>query len=217
MSVRRVRVYLLAAAGSAVVISLLLAYFLGAFDSKSSDHFESSDVCKNLRNKQAAADIFNSLFPQSNKYSVIQASKGATVEYYGADCEVRGDDGESFLRLNAFLTATEPKKSNGKEWDGDVFKPLSRGEIRHFDAGIKGTSASNLAGISVPCYGSGKFDKLPYHLAVYAHAPQSLRGSDKGKRQKLIDLALDFAHTTHKQAKCEVPSRLPDRVTVPDG
>ncbi|MGW5865805.1 hypothetical protein ACWFRJ_26885 [Streptomyces sp. NPDC055239] len=201
-------------AAAAVAAALLTSYALGAFDSEPEVRIQADDVCSGIQDKKAAAQEIDSLLPKSGKYDFRDLSRTKSKGHYIGECYVVGDQGDVYLHLVASLGFKAPK-DNTKDWESRTLKPLSRGEVIHFDAGLKGTSASNLAGIYVPCFSPGKVGELPYNLTVFANAEQSLVGSEKVKRQKLVNLALDYAHTAHKQAKCDRPSKLPDRVTAP--
>ncbi|MCX4665219.1 hypothetical protein OG453_00775 [Streptomyces sp. NBC_01381] len=210
---RKSRVYgLVAAAGTAAVATAVsLAYYFGAFDSWTRERIQADEVCRNLNDKQSAADIFNSALPPSSHYDLRERFSTDTGWRYRINCGV--DDGDNRLLSLTAHTFTAPSQ---KVWEDELLPPL-KGKATYFDAGVRGVSTPGVAGIYVPCYRSGRKDALPNtDLNVYALAVEPLQGSDKENRQQLIDLALDFAHTAHKQADCDRPSKLPDRVTAPD-
>lgn len=213
LAISRPRLYGTLAA-IAVAAAALLSYALGVFDSESGPRIRAGDVCSGLEDKRAAVKDFDSLLPQHGGYKFRDLPSTETTEGFSNECYVVGDQGDTYLHLVASLGFAAPEE-DGKNWETKVLKPLSTGEFTHFDAGFRGTSAPNLAGINVPCLSAGNIGDMPYNLTVYTHAQKSLRGSDREKRQKFIDLALDFARTAHKQAKCDRPSQLPDRVTAP--
>ena len=203
--------YVLAATAVAAVF-LGLAYYLGAFDSWTREHIEKEAVCRNLTDRQEAADIFNSALPPSSHYNLQESFSTDTGWPYRINCGVMDDGDSGLLELTAHMF-TAPSK---KVWEDQILPP-HKGKVSYFDAGVEGVSTSDMAGIYVPCYTSGRKGTRPpsTNLNVFVQALKPLQGSDRETRQQLIDLALDYAHTAHKQAKCDRPSKLPDRVTAP--
>ncbi|MEU0999302.1 hypothetical protein [Streptomyces tibetensis] len=186
----------------AAVLSLLLAYLLGAFSEGRGD-IKAEDVCRNLPDRQAAADIFKSLLPRAAKYDFVVTSTPDPDESYINTCTAMGDDNERFLNLHAEMGVAMP----WRQWADHNLPPTS-GKITYFDAGVKGVSTSDLAAIYVPCYASETKTKQPHNLTVFAHALEDLQGSDSEDRQKLLDLATAFGRYAHKEAKCDLPSKL---------
>lgn len=187
----------------AAAVGVLLAYFLGAFEERG--EIRADGLCHNLPDRQAAADIFTSVLPQARHYD-FQERSGRDADWsYTSTCRAVGDDDQILLLLTADMGAAKP----WQEW-ADHEMPPTEGKRSFFNAGIKGISTLDLAAIYVPCYSSEEASKAPHNLTVMAHALESLEGSDKEVRQKLIDLATDFARSAHKEAKCDRPSKLPD-------
>ncbi|WP_159399590.1 hypothetical protein [Streptomyces alboflavus] len=208
---RNIRTYGFAGAAVVIAVSLLLAYLLGAFDSTPRERIKADSVCANLRDKEAAADIFNRALPRSTHYDFRERLNPSPDYSYRINCQVVNDGDDALLDLTSTMGFSAPWKN----WESKVIEPRSKGKVFHFDAGIKGISTPNLAGIYVPCYSKERSSKRPHNLSVYALAVEPLHGSAKEKRQELVDLALDFARSTHKQAKCDRPSELPDRAEAP--
>ncbi|MFG2497295.1 hypothetical protein ACGFSB_03620 [Streptomyces sp. NPDC048441] len=205
---RNLRTFGLIAVTVVGAISLALIYHFGVFDSESRGHIKADSVCENLHDRKGAAEVFNSALPQFSSYD-FQEQLNPPADYsYRSNCEVLGNQDTALLDLTANMAFAEA----WQKWEKKVIKPRSHGEITYFDAGIRGVSSSNLAGIYVPCYTRERSSKQAHNLNVIALAIEPLQGSEKTKRQKLIALALDYAHTAHKQAKCDLPSKLPNRV-----
>ena len=189
------------AVAAVAVIGLLVAYFLGAFEGRGT--VKADDVCRQLPNQQEAADIFNSVLPQATSYEFVTGPSSKPDRHYNSDCFAKGD-GKNFLILHANAVSTV----SWRRWADHELPPIE-GKVDDFSAGMKGISATNLAAIYVPCYSREKVSKEPYSLTVYAEAPQGLEGSNEEGRQALIELATAVGRYVHKEAKCDLPSKLP--------
>ncbi|WP_327697411.1 hypothetical protein [Streptomyces sp. NBC_00459] len=103
---------------------------------------------------------------------------------------------------------------NWQEWaKGEIWSNYGRKSI-YFNAGLKGVSNAEVAAIWVPCYAGEEAQKAPWNMSVAAFSVEPLEASDKEARQTLIDLATTFARQAHKDAKCDLPSKLPGRVSL---
>ncbi|MER7842297.1 hypothetical protein ABTY98_42095 [Streptomyces sp. NPDC096040] len=96
-----------------------------------------------------------------------------------------------------------------QEWADTEIAPNSGGKVTYFDAGLKGVSNTEVAAIWVPCYAHETTSKKPWSMTVFAHALKPLEASASESRKTLIDLATSFARQAHKDAKCDLPSKLP--------
>ncbi|WP_327297307.1 MULTISPECIES: hypothetical protein [unclassified Streptomyces] len=203
-------VYGSAATIAAAAIGLLLAYLLGAFDG-ARGHIQAADVCSNTHNDQAVADLLNSTLPRASHYDFSTTSSPSANHRYSISCTVHGDDNKELLLETAKIGYERP----WRKWAAEEVPPTSGGKITHFNAGIKGVSAPTLAVIDVPCYAHQGATGTPYNLTVIAMALKPMQGSDNQIRQNFVDLALDFAKASHKDAKCDRPSVLPAKATAP--
>jgi hypothetical protein len=144
------------------------------------------------------------VLPRASKYEFVKRWRPDQDWMFSSVCEVKGD-GESIFYLDAHM-GTE---RNWQEWaEGEIW-PNSGGKITYFDAGLKGVSNTEVAAIWVPCYASEKSSKNPWNMTVSALSMEALEASDKKARQTLIDLATAFARQAHKDAKCDLASKLP--------
>jgi hypothetical protein len=187
----------------AAAIALFIAYLIGAFDE--SGHIQADDVCRNVPDRQATAEIFSSVLPRATKYDFSMTLRPTKDYSYRSSCDARGD-GKSLLQLTADMGVAKP----WRKWVDDELPPSLEGKRTYFNAGIKGVSTADQAAIYVPCYSSERASKQAHNLTVFALALKPLESADKEARQTLIDLATDFARSAHKEAKCDLPSKLAD-------
>ncbi|NGO45769.1 hypothetical protein G6048_27740 [Streptomyces sp. YC419] len=190
------------AVAAAGAIALLTAYLLGAFEKRG--HIQAEDVCLHVPARQETAEIFNSVLPQSSKYDFDGTWRPDRDQGFRSTCFVMGDDDESLFSLTAEMGSARP----WQQWAETEIPPNSGGEITYFDAGLKGVSNAEVAAIWVPCYSSERTSKEPWNMTVIADALKPLEVSDKEARQALIDLATTFARQAHKDAKCDLSSKL---------
>ncbi|MPY30726.1 hypothetical protein FNH09_05170 [Streptomyces adustus] len=162
-------------------------------------------MCQNLPDRRAAADTFKSVLPQAAQYDFVMTSTPDPDESYSGTCSAIGDDSQHLLNLHADMGVA----MSWEQWAEQELPPTT-GKVTYFSAGIKGVSTSDLAAIYVPCYSSETNTKQPHNLTIFAHALKSLKGSDSEVRQELIRLAESFGRYAHREAKCDLPSRLPD-------
>ncbi|MFH8468746.1 hypothetical protein [Streptomyces sp. NPDC017991] len=155
--------------------------------------------------RKKTAEIFNSVLPQAPKYSFDGTWRPDRDWGFRSTCTVTGDGKESLLILTAEMGSARP----WQRWAGTEIPPNSGGKHTYFEAGLKGVSNSEVAAIWVPCYAKEKASKKPWNMTVLADALKPLEASDEKARQTLIDLATDFARQAHKDAKCDLPSKLP--------
>lgn len=186
-----------------VTVALLVAYLLGAFEERAT--IRAYDVCENVPDKQKVAKTLNSSLPTATRYHFRERQVATPDSYFKSRCNTYGDGDELLLTLAAEMGSARP----WQEWAGDEIPPTSGGDRTYFNAGVKGVSNAEVAAIWVPCYASEKASKQPWNMTVFALVHKRLKASDKEARQTLIDLATDFARQAHKDAKCDLPSKLP--------
>ncbi|GHA54638.1 hypothetical protein GCM10010372_63320 [Streptomyces tauricus] len=184
-------------------VALLLAYTLGAFEKRGDIRAE--DVCSNVPDRQKATGIFNSVLPVASAYHFEETQDTTADWHFNSRCNVNGDDDKILLILSAEMGSARP----WREWAANEIPPNSGGDRTYFNAGVKGISNTEVAAIWVPCYASERSSKQPWNMTVFALVHKPLEASDKQARQTLIDLATDFARQAHKDAKCDLPSKLP--------
>ncbi|MFF7977647.1 hypothetical protein ACFZDK_00740 [Streptomyces sp. NPDC007901] len=189
----------IALAGGAV----LVAYLLGAFEKRG--NIQADDVCQHVPNRQGTAKIFNSILPDASEYNFTETWRPTQSWEFRSVCAVKTEDNKALFYLQATVSSARP----WKEWADTEIPPNSGGKITYFDAGVKGVSNAEVAAIWVPCYAHEKTSNAQYNMTVFAHALKPLEASDKEARKTLIDLATSFARQAHKDAKCDLPSRLP--------
>ncbi|MFJ3796493.1 hypothetical protein ACIPSJ_09400 [Streptomyces sp. NPDC090088] len=185
-------------------ISLLTAYLLGAFEKRG--HIGADDICRNVPDRKATARLFNSKLARSAHYDFTQNWNPDPDWRYRSSCITTGDNDQVLFSLDAKAGPATP----WQQWAKTHIPPNNGGKITYFDAGVKGVSNTEVAAIWVPCYAHEKTSKAQYNMTVFADALKPLVASDKEARQALIDLATSFARQAHKDAKCDLPSKLPN-------
>jgi hypothetical protein len=191
------------AIAAVAAITLVVAYFLGAFGDRG--HIKADDVCRNVPNRSEAAKIFNSVLPSASKYHFAQTWRPDVDWGFRSVCGINEDGDKALFYLDAKVGPATP----WQQWAKTHIPRNDGGKITYFDAGLKGVSNPEVAAIWVPCYAHEKTSKTRYNMTVFAHALKPLDASDNKARQTLIDLATSFARQAHKDAKCDLPSKLP--------
>ncbi|MGC5565614.1 hypothetical protein ACPYPG_22620 [Streptomyces sp. FR-108] len=188
---------------AAAAVALLLAYLLGAFEERGT--IGSADVCPNVPDRQEAAKLLNSVLPQAATYRFTERKDLTPDRHFNSRCNADGGDDDLLITLSAQMGSDRP----WQEWADREIPPNSGGDRTYFNAGAKGISNAEVAAIWVPCYANEKTSKRPWNMTVFARSYGALEASDKKARQTLITLATDFARKAHKDAKCDLPSKLP--------
>ncbi|MCX5422852.1 hypothetical protein [Streptomyces sp. NBC_00078] len=201
---RRVRKSLVfGAAVAAGAIAVLIAYLLGAFEKR--QHIEADEICQHVPDRQKVAKVFNSTLHRSSKYDFEGTWRPERDWEFRSTCFAIGDDDKALFSLTAEMSSARP----WQQWAKSETPRNDGGKISYFNAGLKGVSNAEVAAIWVPCYAHEKTSKQPWNMTVFALALKPLEASDKEARQTLIDLATSFARQAHKDAECDLPSKLP--------
>ncbi|WP_314412645.1 hypothetical protein [Streptomyces sp. DSM 40484] len=187
---------------AAGVTALLLAYLLGAFEERGT--IQSKDVCPNVPARQEAAKIFKSVLPRAATYKFEERKDLTPDWHFNSRCNARGEDDNLLLTLSAQMGSDRP----WREWADREVPPNSGGDTSYFSAGVKGVSNTEVAAIWVPCYAKEKASKQPWNMTVFARSYGPLEASNKEARKALVTLATNFARQAHKDAKCDLPSKL---------
>ncbi len=187
-----------------VAIALFIAYRFGAFEKRGD--VQADDVCLHVPDRQTTAEIFNSVLPRASEYHFVGTWNPDRDWQFMSTCFVEGNGDKTIFSLTAQMGSTRP----WQQWAKAEIPPNSGGKVTYFDAGIKGVSNAQVAAILVPCYASEESSKDPWNMTVFALALEPLEASDKEARKTLIDLATAFARQAHKDAKCDLPSMLPE-------
>ncbi|WP_328431945.1 MULTISPECIES: hypothetical protein [unclassified Streptomyces] len=195
--------FIYGAAIACAAIALLVAYLLGAFEKR--EDIKAENVCRNVPDRPEAAKTLNSVLPGSPKYHFVETWRPDADWGFRSVCGVEDDDNKALFYLDAKAGPATP----WPQWAKTHIPPNDGGKISYFNAGLKGISNSEVAAIWVPCYDHEKTSNARYNMTVFADALKPLEASDKEARQTLIDLATSFARQAHKDAKCDLPSKLP--------
>lgn len=200
--VRKSLIY--AAVAAAAATSLLIAYLLGAFEERGT--VRSDDICRNVPDRQETAKVFNSVLPRSSEYHFDETWRPDADWGFKSGCGVDGENDGRLFYLEAHAVSTV----SSTRWADHEIPSTAKGKLTDFNAGIKGVSTADVAAIYVPCYSRERESNEPYSLTVLAHALEPLEVSAGEERQTLVKLATDFARQAHKDAKCDLPSKLPE-------
>jgi hypothetical protein len=80
--------------------------------------------------------------------------------------------------------------------------------LEDFKAGVMATASITRAAIQVPCHPAGSDTGMHRNLGVNVFLREAGEASEKDTRQALIDIVRSAAEYAHKDAKCELPSKL---------
>ncbi|MFJ3778450.1 hypothetical protein ACIPX0_42900 [Streptomyces sp. NPDC090075] len=184
--------------------AVLAAYLLGAFEKRG--EIQADDICRQVPDRPKAAKIFNAVLAQSSKYEFTGTWRPDQGWGFRSTCFAMGDNDKTLFSLTATVGYARP----WQQWAEDDIPPNGGGKITYFNAGVKGISNAQIAAIWVPCYAHEKTSNAQYNMTVFALALNPLEASGKEARKTLIDLATSFARQAHKDAKCDLPSKLPN-------
>ncbi|PSM38901.1 hypothetical protein C6Y14_34900 [Streptomyces dioscori] len=163
-------------------------------------------MCRNVPNRPEVAKVFSSALPEASRYDFEQTWRPDADWGFRSRCGIRDENDNALFYLDA---KAGPDKS-WQEWIKTHIPRNSGGKFDYFNVGLKGIYNSKFAAIWVPCYAHEKTSKSRYNMTVFADALKPLDASDKEAREILKDLATDFARQAHKDAKCDLPSKLPN-------
>lgn len=198
----------------AAVTVFLVAYFSGLPPFEKRGEIKADEVCGSLADGEAATAALSKVLPDKGEY-----------RFDGQD-GLRSDQSESSFESNCFVwsdgktvfgISTElVRSSSPKLWQEQVLRD-EREEVVNgggkpvaFEAGENAFASSRMAAVYVPCVSDGKVPGGPRNLSVVARAVQEPAASATDARQGLAKLALLMGERAHQQAKCDVPSKLPD-------
>jgi hypothetical protein len=204
MNFRRfLKTLIFGAVAATAAIGLFIAYCFGAFEKRGD--VQADDICLHVPDRQRTAEIFNSVLPRASEYHFVENWSPDRDWHFMSTCVVEGNGEKAIFSLSAEMGSARP----WQQWAKTEIPPNSGGKVTYFDAGLKGASNAEVAAIWVPCYASEESSKDPWSMTVLALALEPLEASDKEARKTLIDLATVFARQAHKDAKCDLPSKLP--------
>ncbi len=191
------------ACGLAVLVGLGIAYAMGAFDSRG--RIAAEDVCAHTPDRGKVAGTLESALPQAASYSFRERwSPGKDMDFRSS-CSVRGD-GDILL----MLTAEPNTVSTWSDWQEYAVEPEDRRGLSRFTAGKHAVANTGVAALAVPCSLYAGMKGVPLYLTVVAQAGKPLEVPDGEARSVLVRLATDYARQAHKDARCTLPSRLPE-------
>ncbi|WP_432091252.1 hypothetical protein [Streptomyces sp. NRRL F-5630] len=191
---------------SAVVVGggLGVAASQGAFAQRGD--IAASDVCSNVPERARTAEALRSVLPKESSYSFEETLLPRKNDHFTSLCTVYGGEDKALLRFRAL-----PR--DGVPWDAwwsHALFGLKREGLEPYSAGERAWAGSRAVVIGVPCWTAKAPGEAVRDLAVSVQASEPLDTGSEKAREVLTALAVGFARQAHKDARCEVPSRLPE-------
>lgn len=172
-------------------------------------------MCKALGGGDDIVAALRDALPDASNYTFQDTDKVRSDprnSSFNSDCSV-WVDGKTALVTSAEMMRSDPPEL----WREGVVadnESLSAGQARDFSAGDSALSGDSFAAIYVPCVPSGTIPGGNYSLSVQVRAVQRSAAPADAAQQSLVKLVLSAAEHAHKQAKCDLPSKLPSEVPV---
>jgi hypothetical protein len=186
-----------------------LAYVTGTAPFERRGDIRSQDVCESLGNARTSAAALQDVLPKKSDYTFEDKIDGETVAQggssYTADCLVWGE-GAVLLSARTQMLIAEPSRSWVAEGIGDELVPRAKS----FKAGDMGVIAGGKAAVLVPCSAPGSVVGGSYSLSVVVNLRNHTDVDQPKLEERLVDLALGAARFAHKDARCDLPSKIPD-------
>ncbi|NEA43121.1 hypothetical protein G3I42_28415 [Streptomyces sp. SID11385] len=194
---------------SALVVAtgLVVAWGVGVFSSQG--EIAAADVCEQVPNRGEVAKTLHAVLPKVSEYSFDESGGPTDNPRFHYFCLVDGSDGP-LLDMDVRPTSLG---DNWKEWEiqavNDVDALYTR-DLSPFPAGEHAVASSRTAAIADPCFSAdGKAGGgQRFSLTTVVKARKPLRLSDDKARSALMRLVADLGRKMHKDAQCDVPSRL---------
>ncbi|MFD8939388.1 hypothetical protein ACFV0R_29775 [Streptomyces sp. NPDC059578] len=163
------------------------------------------DTCEALGESKDLVPALRIALPKERQYTFINSPIQTSGYQYQVHCSARDEDRMTVIVLRTRLMQPMEREN----W---ISKQLNDSAddnpLVDFKAGLTATASTTRAGIQVPC------DPKPgtlggrNNLGVNVFLHEAGEASDKDTRQALIDIVRSAAEYAHKDAKCELPSKL---------
>ncbi|WP_203182793.1 hypothetical protein [Streptomyces pratensis] len=173
---------------------------------------DASDICEGLGSSDSRVQALKNVLPEQTEYSFGSLYSEARIDQsdssYTSRCSVRGE-GSVLLYTNAELMRDEPVDSWASSTIADRQADYP-GDFDDFAAGKGGVVSSHKAAILLPCVSAGRIPGGEYSISVSVTLNQQSENSVTTAKEALKDLVLSTAEFVHKDARCDLPSRLPE-------
>lgn len=172
-------------------------------------HIRTADLCNSLGPKEQAASSLKSVLPRESEYSFKETPGtriGADGSSYTSDCFVRGED-KILLSVRTEMMRAEPPEGWVRSEVLDTAGSLQG--LKQFQAGDEGVASSSEAGVFVPCVSAGRIPGGKYNLSVIVKLKRKGDSSNGEALAALRELAVGAAGFAHRDARCDLPAKLP--------
>lgn len=170
-----------------------------------------NDICEGLGSSESRVQALKDVLPSQPTYSFNNGHPDGRIDHsdssYVSRCSVRGEEGV-LLYVNAELMRDEPIDSWARSTIADR-KTAYPDDFEDFTAGNGGVVSIRKAAILLPCVSAGKIPGGEYSISISVNLNRQAERSEAAVKDGLKALALSTAHFVHKDAKCDLPSRLP--------
>ncbi|MFJ2111013.1 hypothetical protein ACIOEX_03655 [Streptomyces sp. NPDC087850] len=195
------------ALGGAVIVA---AYLTNTPPFKESAVIKSSEVCDSLGGGDKITAALQETLPDASKYE-FQDSDQVRADPQDNDflssCFIRADGKTALATVTEMVRWNPPKLWSNRTVSNN--SDIGAREFDSFNAGEKSISSYRFAAIYVPCVPDGILIGGTYNLSVEVRATQHSSASKSVTKRSLAEIALSAARRAHKQAQCDLPSKLP--------
>ncbi|MEU6486393.1 hypothetical protein [Streptomyces sp. NPDC046887] len=194
---------------AALTTGVLYAWGLPPFERRA--EITAGEVCAPFGDASNALPALDTVLPDRPEYSFSRSgngprSVGGSWVGYRLGCDVRSADGSVLLYSTAEFTDYEPAR---QDWIDEVLIHGSD-DTQTFTAGTLAVVGDGQAAVNVPCLSTKQAALGPQGLQVGVYLREYERPASAALRQSLADLAVSAAHYAHRDARCDLPSKLPD-------
>ncbi|MFC4612284.1 hypothetical protein ACFO9E_31710 [Streptomyces maoxianensis] len=191
-----------------------VAYVAGLSPFEKRGSIDAGEVCESLGTSGKVIPALERVMPNKSRYyfnDEVNSRAHDTDDNYTSACFVRGDAQQIIsVRAEMMLIGPEPTQKTADGWADDqiVANGPDKRPLKTFNAGNGAVASSRTSAILVPCTPPGQIPGGEYDLTVVVTLKQKSESSDAKTRQSLIDLVRSAAEYAHKNARCDLPSKL---------
>ncbi|MFD5554098.1 hypothetical protein ACFWIA_09695 [Streptomyces sp. NPDC127068] len=188
-------------------IALAAAYLTKSppFKDAPTPKIKAVDVCQSLGNSKRLVPALQRALPEKRKYKFSETRLTTHGHRYQIHCSAR--DGSRHTKI--ILRSRAIQEMSREDWIGHHMNNFSdEHPLLDFKAGLTATASISKAGIQTPCFPKGRYVGGRHNLFIDVYLREAGEASDKDTRQALIDIVRSAAEYAHKDAKCELPSKL---------
>ncbi|MFD7549278.1 hypothetical protein [Streptomyces sp. NPDC059816] len=175
------------------------------FDESAKPRINKSDTCPALGKSKNLVPALRTALPTGRNYIFVDTPIAGHGDGYLVHCAARIKDVATAIVL--WSRAMQPM--NREDWISKQLNDYTDGNpLEDFKAGVMATASISRAAVQVPCHPEGRNTGMHSNLGVNVFLREAGEASDKDTRQALIDIVRSAAEYAHKDAKCELPSKL---------